>query len=61
MDEIDIRDSAKFLVARHGIEEAKVRAAQRTLGTADAKGRAAWLSVLQAIINLGPYRGSELR
>jgi len=61
MDEINIRGSAKFLVARHDVEEAKVRAAQRPLGTADAKGRAAWLGVLQAIINLSPYRGSELR
>ena len=59
MDEIAIRDSAKFLIARHGVEEAKLRAAQRTLGAADAKGRAAWLSVLQAIINLSPYRRSQ--
>ena len=61
MDEIDIRDSAKFLIARHGVEEAKMRAAQRTLWTADAKGRAAWLSVLQAIIDLSPDRRSALR
>jgi hypothetical protein len=54
MDDADIRNSAKFLIDRHGVEEAKRRAAQRALDVADSNDRAAWLRILQAIIDFKP-------
>jgi hypothetical protein len=54
MDEIDIRRSAKFIMNRRGAEEAKQWAARRALEGADAESRAAWLRILQAIIDLSP-------
>jgi hypothetical protein len=59
MDETDIRRSAKFLIHRRGIEEAKQWAARRALEAADAEARAAWLRILQAIIDLGPSPDAE--
>ena len=54
MDEADIRHSAQFLIDRHGVAEAKQRAAQRALDVADPEDRAAWLRILQAIIDFRP-------
>jgi hypothetical protein len=54
MDEADIRRSAQFLIDRHGAAEAKRRAAQRALDVAEAADRAAWLRILQAVIDLSP-------
>jgi len=54
MDEAEIQRSARFLIDRHGVAEAKERAAQRALEVADPKERAAWLRVLQAVIDFKP-------
>ena len=54
MDETDIQRSAQFLIHRHGAAEAKARAAQRALDVAEPEERAAWLRILQAVIDLSP-------
>jgi hypothetical protein len=54
MDETDTLSSAKFLIERRGPEAAKQWAAQQALAASDAEGRAAWLRILQAIIDLSP-------
>lgn len=54
MDAIETRRSAKFLIQRRGAEAAKQWAAQRALDAADPKARAAWLRILQALIDLSP-------
>jgi hypothetical protein len=54
MDEIETWRSAKFLIARRGAGAAKQWAAQRALDVADPEARAAWLRILQAIIDLSP-------
>ena len=54
MDEVETARSAKFLIERRGAEAAKRWAAQRALEVADPESRAAWLSILQAIIDLSP-------
>jgi hypothetical protein len=59
MDDDDIRRSAKFLIGRRGADEAKRWAAQRALEVADAEDRAAWLRILQAIIDLSPSPEAE--
>lgn len=59
MDEADILRSAQFLIERHGVAEAKQRAAQRALDVESAEDRAAWLRILQAIIDLSPSPKAE--
>jgi hypothetical protein len=59
MDEADIRRSAQFLIERRGAEAAKQWAAQRALDAEDGDGRAAWLRILQAIIDLSPATGVD--
>jgi hypothetical protein len=59
MDEIEIRRSAKFLVDRRGADAAKQWAAQRALEVGDAESRAAWLRILQAIIDLSPSSAAD--
>jgi hypothetical protein len=59
MDEADIRNAAKFLIDRHGVAEAKQRAAQRALDVADPSDRASWLRILQAIIDFKPSAGAD--
>jgi len=59
MDEADIQRSARFLIDRHGVAEAKARAAQRALEVESAEDRAAWLRILQAIIDFKPSPGAE--
>jgi hypothetical protein len=59
MDEVETTRSAKFLIERRGAEAAKQWAAQRALETADPEGRAAWLRILQAIIDLSPSSEAE--
>ncbi len=54
MDEIETWRAAKFLIQRRGAEPAKQWAAQRALEGTDAEARAAWLRILQAIIDLNP-------
>lgn len=54
MDEIETWRAAKFLMDRRGADEAKQWAAQRALEVTDAESRAAWLRILQAIIDLSP-------
>ena len=60
MDEVDIWRSAKFLISRRGADQAKQWAAQRALEVADAEGRASWLRVLQAIIDLSPSAAADM-
>jgi hypothetical protein len=59
MDEIEIRRSAKFLIDRRGADAAKQWAAQRALEGADTEARAAWLRILQAVIDLSPSAEAE--
>ena len=59
MDEVEIRRSAKFLVDRRGVDAAKRWAAQRALEVGDAESRAAWLGILQAIIDLSPSSAAD--
>jgi hypothetical protein len=59
MDEIETRRAAKFLVERRGAEAAKQWAAARALEVDDAETRAAWLRILQAIIDLNPSAEAE--
>jgi hypothetical protein len=59
MDEIETARSAKFLIERRGADAAKRWAAQRALEIDDAEGRAAWLRILQAIIDLSPAPEAE--
>jgi hypothetical protein len=59
MDEVETARSAKFLIARRGAEAAKRWAAQRALAMEDAESRAAWLRILQAIIDLSPSSQAE--
>jgi len=59
MDQTDILRSAQFLIERHGVAEAKARAAQRALDVESAEDRAAWLRILQAIIDFKPSAGAE--
>ena len=54
MDEVETKRTAKFLIERRGADAAKRWAAQRALEMADAESRAAWLRILQAIIDLSP-------
>jgi hypothetical protein len=59
MDEVETARSAKFLIARRGAEAAKRWAAQHALAMEDAESRAAWLRILQAIIDLSPSSQAE--
>jgi hypothetical protein len=59
MDEVETARSAKFLIARRGADAAKRWAAQRALEADDAAGRAAWLRILQAIIDRSPSSEAE--
>ena len=59
MDEIEILRAAKFLIQRRGTDAAKQWAAQRALDVGDAEARAAWLRILQAIIDLNPSAEAE--
>jgi len=59
MDEVDIRRSAKFLINRRGVADAKQWAAERALALADPEDRAAWLRILQAIVDLSPSAEAE--
>jgi hypothetical protein len=54
MDDDEIRRSAKFLIDRRGVDEAKQWAAQKALEMDDAESRATWLRILQTIIDLSP-------
>ena len=54
MDEVETARSAKFFIHRRGAAAAKSWAAQRALEVADSESRAAWLRILQAIIDLSP-------
>jgi hypothetical protein len=54
MDEIETWRAAKFLIDRRGADMAKEWAAQRALDVTDAEARAAWLRILQAVIDLNP-------
>jgi len=54
MDEIEVRRAAKFLIDRRGADAAKQWAAQQALEVTGAEARAAWLRILQAIIDLSP-------
>jgi hypothetical protein len=54
MDEAEIRRSAKFLIDRRGVDDAKRWAAQKALEMDNAESRATWLRILQAIIDLNP-------
>ena len=54
MDEVETARSAKFLIERRGADAAKRWAAQRALEVSDSESRAAWLRILQAIIDLSP-------
>ena len=60
MDEIETARSAKFLIERRGAAAAKQWAAQRALEVADPESRAAWLRILQAIIDLSPSSEAEM-
>jgi hypothetical protein len=59
MDEIEIWRAAKFLIDRRGADAAKQWAAQRALEVAEAESRAAWLRILQAVIDLSPSSEAE--
>jgi hypothetical protein len=59
MDEIEIRRSAKFLIHRRGAGAAKQWAAQRALEVGEPEARAAWLRILQAIIDLSSSPEAE--
>jgi hypothetical protein len=59
MDEVETARAAKFLIERRGAEAAKRWAAQRALGVGDPESRAAWLRILQAIIDLSPSAEAE--
>jgi hypothetical protein len=59
MDEVETARSAKFLIQRRGADAAKQWAAQRALEVTDAESRAAWLRILQAIIDLNPASGAD--
>jgi hypothetical protein len=54
MDEIETWRAAKFLIQRRGVDDAKQWAAQRALEVTESESRAAWLRILQAIIDLSP-------
>jgi hypothetical protein len=59
MDEVETWRAAKFLIARRGAEAAKQWAAQRALAVTEAEQRAAWLQILQAVIDLAPSAEAE--
>jgi len=59
MDEIETWRAAKFLIGRRGADAAKAWAARRALEVADMEDRAAWLRILQAIIDLSPSSEAE--
>lgn len=59
MDEVETARSAKFLIHRRGADAAKQWAAQRALEVTDAESRAAWLRILQAIIDLSPTSDAD--
>jgi hypothetical protein len=59
MDEIETARSAKFLIERRGAEAAKRWAAQRALEVTDPESRAAWLRILQAIIDQSPSTAAD--
>ncbi len=59
MDEVETMRSAKFLIQRRGAAAAKSWAAQRALDVGDPESRAAWLRILQAIIDLSPSAEAE--
>jgi len=59
MDEIETWRAAKFLIGRRGADAAKQWAAQRALEVGDTEDRAAWLRILQAIIDLSPSSEAE--
>ena len=59
MDEDEIALAAKFLVERRGADEAKQWAAQQALEVGEVEARAAWLRILQAIIDLNPSDAAE--
>ena len=59
MDEVETARSAKFLIERRGADAAKRWAAERALAMSDAESRAAWLRILQAIIDLSPAADVE--
>ncbi len=59
MDEIETWRAAKFLIGRRGADAAKARAARRALEVADTEDQAAWLQILQAIIDLSPSTEAE--
>jgi hypothetical protein len=59
MDELETARSAKFLIERRGADAAKRWAAQRALEMDNAESRAAWLRILQAIIDLSPSSQAE--
>jgi hypothetical protein len=59
MDEVETVRSAKFLIERRGADAAKRWAAQRALEVEDPESRAAWLRILQAIIDLSPSSEAE--
>ena len=59
MDEIDVWRAAKFLISRRGATDAKRWAAQQSLEVTDVESRAAWLRILQAIIDLSPSPDAE--
>jgi hypothetical protein len=54
MDEHEVERAARFLIERRGAQQAKQWAAQRALEADTAEDRAAWLRILQAIIDLSP-------
>jgi hypothetical protein len=59
MDEIETLRAARFLIDRRGVDAAKQWAAQRALEMGDAESRAAWLRILQAIIDCSPSAAAE--
>jgi hypothetical protein len=59
MDEIETWRAAKFLIERRGADVAKQWAAQRALEAPEAEERAAWLRILQAVIDLSPSPDAE--
>jgi len=60
MDEVETARSAKFLIHRRGADAAKQWAARRALEVSDAESRAAWLRILQAIIDLSPASDADM-